>query len=334
MNKIGIFIFIFSTLVSGLFVFSSLEVSERGLIPTQAEITSETGYFENYYDGRYVCTAEINFRYNAEGDLTIYSGFVQGSMESSSSCIDQIEQAYPVGSYIDIYYWSDDPSTYEFQNLVGDEAFMYNCCAFFFGIFAVSGIAMAFLGGNVKTSMATGGLAGRMGLSQPTNNRMQGGQTRNDNQHINHGMVNQNSYRSRNTGHLGYKERNYNSVIDRLGLHGMTEQQVRAAVNKSGFMTSDSADLFFNNEHVKKTLGLTSYSQVENTVSSSLKTPKTNFWTTASTPTTIDGGPEDECGHIGCSKKVNSFDFRCFECRKRFCDDHRGATFKCASCDD
>tara|TARA_B100000902_G_C26913754_1_gene718195 strand:+ start:82 stop:426 length:345 start_codon:yes stop_codon:yes gene_type:complete len=114
----------------------------------------------------------------------------------------------------------------------------------------------------------------------------------------------------------------------------MTEQQVRAAVNKSGFMSSDSADLFFNNEHVKKTLGLTSYSQVENTVSSSLKTPKTNFWTTASTPTTIDGGPEDECGHIGCSKKVNSFDFRCFECRKRFCDDHRGATFKCASCDD
>ena len=83
-------------------------------------------------------------------------------MESSSSCIDQIEQAYPVGSYIDIYYWSDDPSNYEFQNLVGDEAFMYNCCAFF-AIFAVSGIAMAFLGGNVKTSMATGGLAGRMG---------------------------------------------------------------------------------------------------------------------------------------------------------------------------
>ena len=89
----------------------------------------------------------------------------------------------------------------------------------------------------------------------------------------------------------------------------MTEQQVRAAVNQSGFMSTDSADLFFNNEHVKKTLGLTSYSPVENTVSSSLKTPKTNFWTTASIPTTIDGGPEDEWWHIGCSKKVNSLIF-------------------------
>ena len=132
MKKIGLIIFIFSVVLSGAFVFASTEASGRVMIQTDAVVSNDTYYTENYVEWRYVCTAEINFTYSADGDPSIYSGFIRGTMESSSSCIDQIEQAYPVGSYIDIYYWSDDPSNYEFQNLVGDEAFMYNCCAFFF----------------------------------------------------------------------------------------------------------------------------------------------------------------------------------------------------------
>ena len=41
----------------------------------------------------------------------------------------------------------------------------------------------------------------------------------------------------------------------------------------------------------------------------------------------------DICGEINCSKNVTAFDFRCFTCRKRFCDAHKGTGIDCKSCE-
>ena len=40
----------------------------------------------------------------------------------------------------------------------------------------------------------------------------------------------------------------------------------------------------------------------------------------------------DTCGVPSCSTGVNAFDFRCFTCRKRYCDTHKGTGIDCQSC--
>jgi len=41
----------------------------------------------------------------------------------------------------------------------------------------------------------------------------------------------------------------------------------------------------------------------------------------------------DICGDPSCSTGVNAFDFRCFTCRKRYCDTHKGTGIDCKSCE-
>ena len=41
----------------------------------------------------------------------------------------------------------------------------------------------------------------------------------------------------------------------------------------------------------------------------------------------------DICGSPSCSTGVNAFDFRCFTCRKRYCDTHKGTGIDCKSCE-
>ena len=51
------------------------------------------------------------------------------------------------------------------------------------------------------------------------------------------------------------------------------------------------------------------------------------------TPSTIEVGSEDACGEAGCSTAVTAFDFRCFTCRKRFCQSHAGSSVYCSNCE-
>ena len=51
------------------------------------------------------------------------------------------------------------------------------------------------------------------------------------------------------------------------------------------------------------------------------------------TPSTIEVGSEDACGETGCSTAVTAFDFRCFTCRKRFCQSHAGSSVHCSNCE-
>jgi hypothetical protein len=41
----------------------------------------------------------------------------------------------------------------------------------------------------------------------------------------------------------------------------------------------------------------------------------------------------DICGDTSCSTGVNAFDFRCFTCRKRYCNTHKGTGIDCKSCE-
>ena len=52
--------------------------------------------------------------------------------------------------------------------------------------------------------------------------------------------------------------------------------------------------------------------------------------TTTSRPVGKD--EEGVCAHPTCSTEVSAFDFRCFDCRRRFCSAHKGMTFQCESC--
>ncbi|MEE2630191.1 MAG: hypothetical protein VX492_05020 [Candidatus Thermoplasmatota archaeon] len=44
------------------------------------------------------------------------------------------------------------------------------------------------------------------------------------------------------------------------------------------------------------------------------------------------GSSDQSCGHSGCSNTVTAFDFRCFTCRRRFCNEHTGGNIDCKEC--
>ena len=50
-------------------------------------------------------------------------------------------------------------------------------------------------------------------------------------------------------------------------------------------------------------------------------------------PSTIEVGSEDACGEAGGATAVTAFDFRCFTCRKRFCQSHAGSSVHCSNCE-
>ena len=108
-------------------------------------------------------------------------------------------------------------------------------------------------------------------------------------------------------------------------------------------------EAFFSSPYVIKTLGLEEelskepevvgdewwekgYSGDEGVVSDA--SPKTVVEMEPSPiPSTIEVGSEDACGETGCTTAVTAFDFRCFTCRKRFCQSHAGSSVHCSNCE-
>tara|TARA_B000000532_G_scaffold238393_1_gene226743 strand:- start:14 stop:1168 length:1155 start_codon:yes stop_codon:yes gene_type:complete len=41
---------------------------------------------------------------------------------------------------------------------------------------------------------------------------------------------------------------------------------------------------------------------------------------------------KEACSHPSCKNAVSFYSFQCFSCRKKFCDEHRGASIHCADC--
>jgi len=104
---------------------------------------------------------------------------------------------------------------------------------------------------------------------------------------------------------------------------------------------------FFDSPYVIKTLGLEEPSKENKIVGddwwekgysgdegASDASPKTVVEMDSSpTPSTVEVGSEDACGEAGCSTSVTAFDFRCFTCRKRFCQSHAGSSVHCSNCE-
>lgn len=420
MNKFGIIIFIIGTLFSGAFVFSNIQVTNTH-VQTLGIITEDSTYSERF-DGYYICRADLVVEYAADSSSQTYIAETFATMESSNSCVDLIENYYPVGYEIEVYYNRDSPEDYVFQNSnIQDNASLYSCCAFIFAIIALGGLIMTFtLGSTQKGSFKTGGLSGRSAAGQsygsgntgglqgrnektsqhagalatsdpdftgPHNGKFLSGHTRHGNRKFttfeeakgycladpeaggitmegpNHftirrenNLLNSSSgevswvKKARNNTYmagtyapsnssplsqnrrLGSRERNYDSLIQRFGLRNVPPSQLRKKMVAWLNLTPEMANKFFANQFVIETLGLEHVSPQPKPASIITETPTNNFWSTTESSISPSSGVQEKCGQIGCSRTVTSFDFRCFDCRKRFCDEHRGATFQCSGC--
>ena len=336
MNKFGAVIFLFCTLLSGVFVLGMMGSTERSTIPVDAVINDQTTYDESY-SSYYTCTAYIGFTYSADGGD--YEGSTVGSMESSQSCLDEIKSYYSIDSEIRIYYWDDAPSDYTFNQESEDAAFLYGCCAAFFGILAVLGLVVTFSMGSPGSSSTTGGLSGRLkGFRGQTSKQIKPEnehyQTLPSQQHLSRDTKSKPRNRWKGDRMTQARIRNYDSILNRLNLKNRNLSNIKEAkgyVMTSGIMNQRETDKFFANSHVISTLGLLPDGELKSSSMSQSK-PKENFWS-QSKISTSKGSSDGSCGDISCSNSVDSFDFRCFDCRKRFCSQHRGKTFKCAACE-
>lgn len=349
MNKFGIIIFLVSTLLSGLFIVSAATSSNTDYIAAEARITSETTYDE-YYSNYYTCTADIHFSYLATEDGSIekeYTGTTFGSMESSESCIDDIEAAFPIDLILTIYYPSDDPAAYSFESQTA-EVYLYYICSGFFGILAFFGLIVALMMGAKGSTVATGGLSARMGnlraqLTGQKNKQIMPKETSFPTLPSQQNIPAFNQVRpSNNKRRKRWKDgnmtasriRNYDSIIGRMGLNrrGFNDvKEAKAHALSYGIMSQRETDEFFSNDHVLNTLGLSNASAF-NSEPSQPSQKSGGFWGSQGISTTQAQSSDETCGHPGCSNAVGAFDFRCFDCRKRFCDSHRGKTFQCESC--
>ena len=420
MNKFGIIIFIIGTLFSGAFVFSNIQVTNTH-VQTFGIITEDSTYSERF-DGYYTCRADLVVEYAVGSPSQTYIAETFATMESSNSCVELIENYYPVGYEIEVYYNRDSPEDYVFQNSnIQDNAALYSCCAFIFALIALGGLIMTFsVGSTQKGTFKTGGLSGRSAAGQssgrghtgglngrneqtskhagvqsisdpdftgPHNGKFLSGHTRHGNRKFstfqeakeycladskaggitmegpNHFTIRrENNLLNSSSGEvswvkkveyntymagsyaqsnqtppsqnrrLGSRERNYDSLIQRFGLRNVPPGQIREKVMAAGIMTPAMANKFFANRFVIETLGLQHVSPQPKPASIVMETPETNFWSKTESSISPSSGVQEKCGHIGCSRTVTSFDFRCFDCRKRFCDEHRGATFQCSGC--
>ena len=140
----------------------------------------------------------------------------------------------------------------------------------------------------------------------------------------------------------------YDRLIDFLRYHGGELGSREEGVRKSSELGVAKPEGFLSNPYVIKTLGLKEelskepevvgddwweegYSGDEGVSDAS---PKTVIEAEPSPPpSTIEVGSEDACGEAGCSTAVTAFDFRCFTCRKRFCQSHAGSSVHCSNCE-
>ena len=153
------------------------------------------------------------------------------------------------------------------------------------------------------------------------------------------------------------KMRGYDRIINQLRLKDQTLSSQGEAINRitaSNMMDEKTATQFVTSPYVLKALGLAGAAgagaaigagvkQASESTESRLETmkkeaaaffdsakPKVN--TTPSRP--VAKGESDQCQHPSCTTSVSAFDFRCFDCRRRFCSAHKGMTFQCSDCAD
>ena len=139
-----------------------------------------------------------------------------------------------------------------------------------------------------------------------------------------------------------YRNYHYKSIIAKVNKSGVTVTSVQDAIKtySSLFNVGEkAAKPFFQNQFVMTTLGLSmqSSSQVSEVSPSRQNKSKkltANFWDNVSEGVAKNEAKSDEiCADPNCSKPVSAFDFRCFQCRGRFCADcETGTSIMCKTC--
>ena len=141
---------------------------------------------------------------------------------------------------------------------------------------------------------------------------------------------------------IDYRNYHYQSIIAKVQSSGVTVSTVEEAIKtySSLFNVGEkAAKPFFQNQFVITTLGLTAQNSTQASKVVSKRNNKTkkfdpNFWDNVSQQVTKNQSQStDTCAAGGCSKPVSAFDFRCFQCRGRFCSDcESGKSIMCKSC--
>lgn len=139
-----------------------------------------------------------------------------------------------------------------------------------------------------------------------------------------------------------YRNYHYKSIIAKVHRSGVKVTTVEDAIKtySSLFNVGEKAARpFFQNQFVMTSLGLNMQNEPQLSQTGSSRKNKTkkldsNFWANISEGVAENESKSDEiCADPNCSKPVSAFDFRCFQCRGRFCADcETGKSIMCKSC--
>ena len=148
---------------------------------------SKMGYYYDEYGDEYeeceqyrtvyffVCSSNINFNYTSfeEPNGTLYESSDKITwVESYSSCLEDIQNSYPVGGKIIVYYPSEDIQKASLSEPIDPEG-IYFCCAFCFAVLSVPALVIMLTSKSPGVSMKTGGMLKglrpqRIDVSPPT----------------------------------------------------------------------------------------------------------------------------------------------------------------------
>ena len=141
---------------------------------------------------------------------------------------------------------------------------------------------------------------------------------------------------------INYRNMPYKSIIAKINSSGVSVTTVEDAIKtySSLFNVGEKAARpFFQNQFVMESLGLninnsTQTSQVGSNRNNKTKKVDENFWDNVSQGVAKNEAKSDQiCAASDCSKPVSAFDFRCFQCRGRFCENcESGKSIMCKSC--
>tara|TARA_B100002051_G_C16720341_1_gene632010 strand:- start:1069 stop:2193 length:1125 start_codon:yes stop_codon:yes gene_type:complete len=153
------------------------------------------------------------------------------------------------------------------------------------------------------------------------------------------------------------RTRGYNSVIAKLSLGGgqMTEEMVKSKLQTELDLSQKDAQKFVESPYVRSVIFPNNLSLEETNASNfdsdlgeqSLTNAFenqliSNFQAAmqdameeqgeSNSPTTTLDSNVETCSHEGCNNVMTFYSFQCFSCRKKFCDEHKGASIHCADC--
>ena len=130
-------------------------------------------------------------------------------------------------------------------------------------------------------------------------------------------------------------EGNYHQLIAKLRPVSSIDEGIEKLDKIISTVHPNHSRNFFTHPFVVNALDLNSSQKLVN------ESKEENWWDVDKSkdksviPKSSVSAPEnvDTCGESNCSEGVSAFDFRCFSCRKRYCDAHKNIGIDCKYCE-